>query len=150
MQDENKVAHMYVLTNLIPYTFQALPNFVVVIGARLVRLCLQHGMHRWSANVFSAFGFVLCALDRKGYRLGKLVLTIVERYGGRELLPQVHMNFYASINHWIHPLVDCVKNLSRTPAKSGWRLAMSSTRCLHCVRVPLTVCIMAYLWTKWM
>jgi predicted ATPase len=112
MQDENKIACMYVLTNLIPYTFQASSNFVVVIGARLVRLCLQHGMHRWSANGFSAFGFVLCALDRKdGYRLGKLALTIVERYGGRELLPRVHMNFYALINHWIHPLVDCLKPL---------------------------------------
>lgn len=112
LQDENKMACMYVLSNLLPYAFQASSNYIAIIGARLVRLCVRYGMHKWCANGFSVFGFVLCMLNRQeGNRLGKLAMDILDTYGGRELLPRVHMNFYALNSHWTHPLKDSLKPL---------------------------------------
>jgi predicted ATPase len=112
LQDDKKLACVYVLTNLMPYAFQASSNYITVIGARLVRLCLRYGMHKWCATGFSIFAFVLCTFNRKeGCRLGMLALAIIEKYGGRELLPRVHMNFFALVNHWIHPLKTSLKPL---------------------------------------
>lgn len=112
MRDQNKLACTYVLTNLMPYAFQASSNFVVVIAARLVRLCLKYGMNKWSANGFSAFAFVICPVNRKeGYRLGELALQIVERYGARELLPRIYVNFYGLVHHWRYPLEGCLEHL---------------------------------------
>lgn len=120
MQDEDKIAAMYVLTNLVPYTFQASSNYIVVIGARLVRLCLKYGMHKCCAQGFVTFAFVICALDsHEGYRLGKLSLTIVERYRAKELLPRVYMNFYGLVHHWTRPLEE-----SLVPLAHAYKIGM--------------------------
>lgn len=112
LQDEDKIASMYILTNLVTYTFQAASNYCPVIGARIVRMCLKHGTHKWCALGFATFGFVLCSLDRKeGYKLGTLALTMIERYRGKELLPRVHMYFYSLIHHWRQPLEASLKPL---------------------------------------
>ncbi len=97
LQDEDRILAMYILTNLVTYTFQVASNYCPLIGARIVRLCLRYGTHKWGALGFVTFGFVMCALDRnEGYKLGTLALEMIKRYRGKELLPRVHMYFMRS------------------------------------------------------
>lgn len=46
LQDEDRIAGMYILTNLVTYTFQVASSYCPVIGARIVRLCLRNGTHK--------------------------------------------------------------------------------------------------------
>jgi predicted ATPase len=112
MQDEDRIATMYLLTNLVTYTFQAASNYCPLIGARIVRMSLKYGMHKWCALGYVTFGFVMCALNRQeGYKLGTLALRMVERHRAKELLPRVYMYFYGLIHHWKRPLWESFKPL---------------------------------------
>ena len=123
MENKNKLAALHILNTLMPYTYQAGSFFNPLLGTRIVRLSLKHGLHKNCALGFCTLGWVLCGNDRKmGYRLGRIALTIIEGALAKELIPRVHMFFYGFVHHWRRPLresLDHLQNAAQVGLESG-------------------------------
>lgn len=114
MQNEDKIAAMNVMSILLPYTFQASSMLAVVLGTRLSRLCLKHGLHTGFALGLATFAMVLCR-NRKaeGYRLGRLALDLVGQSQSQQMIPRMHFYFYGLVHHWRRPLRDSLPPLTQ-------------------------------------
>lgn len=105
MNDQNKIGAVHILTLLLPYAFQAGYSCCALIGPRLVRLCLAHGIVKSCAIGFVTFAWMLCKGESKeGYRYGQLALNMVERYRAREMTTRVSLSYYFFTHHWTRPL----------------------------------------------
>lgn len=120
MTDENKMAVIHILDILIPYAFQSSPPYANLIGMKIVRLCLKHGLTKRGAVGFVTFAWFLSRVDRKsGYGIGQLALSLVANTRAREMIPRVHLSFYFLTSHWTRPIKE-----SLAPLKDTSRIGM--------------------------
>ncbi len=123
MENEDKLAAMHILTIILPYSYYAGSDILPRIVNKLVQLCLKYGMHKGAALGFVAYGWALCATDSvESYRLGNLAFSIVEKTRAREIMPRVHVPFYAFIYHRTRPLrasLQFLENAEKAAMETG-------------------------------
>jgi predicted ATPase len=138
MEKENKIAAMNIMSILLPYAFQSSSRQAVVIGARLSRFCLRHGMHTGFALGLATFAMVLCRSQKKeGYRLGILALDLVRQNNSTQIIPRMYFYFYGLVHHWSRPLRKSLDPLSHAVKVGGeigdieYAMIALRFKCLH-------------------
>eukprot|EP00566_Odontella_aurita_P003945 CAMPEP_0113548892 /NCGR_PEP_ID=MMETSP0015_2-20120614/13136_1 /TAXON_ID=2838 /ORGANISM="Odontella" /LENGTH=1244 /DNA_ID=CAMNT_0000449553 /DNA_START=102 /DNA_END=3833 /DNA_ORIENTATION=+ /assembly_acc=CAM_ASM_000160 len=91
-------------------------EYFALIACRMLQLSLSHGVCRESAVAFAANGLLLCGLlgdTAGGYRLGKVALSLVDRFNANECLARVYATVYGFVNVWIEPLQSSLPPLKK-------------------------------------
>lgn len=114
MTDPFKLAAMRVLRAMSSAAYFSRPNVYPMVIFRMVSLSLHHGNCGDSAYGYVGYGLVLAALlgrlDR-GYRMGRVAISIVEQYKARHLQGQIHLVFNIFLRHWVDPLAQTIPTL---------------------------------------
>ncbi|GAB1544748.1 hypothetical protein NUACC21_74240 [Scytonema sp. NUACC21] len=97
------LAAMRILSLIITFSYQAVPELFPLILFKLVNLSLQHGNSPLSAFAYVVYGLTLCGvvgdIDR-GYQFGKLALNLLVKFNAREVKAKVLQTFNTLIRHW--------------------------------------------------
>ncbi|MCT7983686.1 trifunctional serine/threonine-protein kinase/ATP-binding protein/sensor histidine kinase [Laspinema sp. A4] len=102
MKDPQTIAAMELLALLFPPVYQASPGLQPLLCSTLVSLSLQFGNTQASTIGYAGYGMVLCAFlgeVEKGYRFGRLALSLLNRLNVRELKPMTLLWFGFFIQH---------------------------------------------------
>ena len=103
MQDELAIACVRILNDITVSSYFSNPSLSRSVVIRTIQLSFAHGLSKYSANGFSAFGKIQCGRQgddnvRIGFRFGQLGLKIAEKYKAKETLPGILNCFYILIS----------------------------------------------------
>ena len=107
MTDRHKLNLMKFLNLNFPYLYYSNPLKLPLLVRRMIRLTIEHGICKFSATAFSAFGMFCCGFlgdYAEGYWVGKMATAIVKKFGARDLITRVNSALCAGINVWTEPL----------------------------------------------
>ena len=82
-----------------------------LVGARMVRLSLEHGNAEESAYGYVAFAMTVGWVFgdyAQGYEFGRLAIALNERLADLRLRGRVHHRFAALVNFWRQPFATCI------------------------------------------
>ncbi|MDY6804702.1 MAG: AAA family ATPase [Cyanobacteriota bacterium] len=103
MTDPYKVAAMRILVAATAPAYIAQPTLLPVMSYTMVNLSVKYGNCSSSAYAYSFYTAILCAEmeDFEGaYEVGKLALSVLERFDAKELKAKVYQQVYAFAIHW--------------------------------------------------
>jgi predicted ATPase/transcriptional regulator with GAF, ATPase, and Fis domain len=92
-----------------------------LVGARMVRLSLEHGNAEESAYGYVAFAMTVGWLlgdYAQGYEFGQLAIALNERLADLRLRGRVHHRFAALVNFWRRPFATCIPH-AREAVRAG-------------------------------
>jgi predicted ATPase/transcriptional regulator of aromatic amino acid metabolism/tRNA A-37 threonylcarbamoyl transferase component Bud32 len=92
-----------------------------LVGARMVRLSLEHGNCEESAYGYVAFAMTVgwrLGDYEQGYEFGRLGLALNERLADLRLRARVHHRFSALVNPWRQPFATCLPH-AREAVRAG-------------------------------
>ena len=69
---------------------------------RLVELTLEHGVCKYSAAALVRFAMTLDT--KEGYRIGKIAISLLQRFDAIDQLPSIFLSFYGYIAIYVEPL----------------------------------------------
>jgi len=107
MNDENAIAALNILMNMIPAAYFKGPEMLFSIILMMMRLTLIHGNAPASSYGFALYGLIIGSAMgnyKKGYEFGKLSLEIAARFNDKLLHGRANEVFSSAINHWRAPL----------------------------------------------
>jgi predicted ATPase/nitrogen-specific signal transduction histidine kinase len=109
-----------------------------VLYTRL-HLCAEGASPRTVADVAGQFAVLLCGplndIER-GFRFGKLALSLVDRHGIEEARPGVVKSFFARVHHWMAPLQESI-----VPLRTSIRLGLDHGDPVAAGRAALSYCM---------
>ena len=110
MTDCSQIAAIEILINVVPPAYIVKPQLFPIIVSKTIELCLKHGNSKFSAFGYACYGLLLAASGNidLGYRLGKLALTMQERFDAPQIKAKVNFIFNNMIRHWREPAVNTV------------------------------------------
>ncbi|GAA6617945.1 ATP-binding protein [Scytonema sp. NUACC26] len=103
MTNANLLAAMRILSLVITFSYQAVPELFPLILFKQVNLSLQYGNAPLSAFAYVAYGLTLCGVMgdiEQGYQFGKLALNLLVKFNAKEVKGKVLQTFNALIRHW--------------------------------------------------
>lgn len=84
-------------------------------ACRLIELCLEHGVSKYSARAFAQFGMMVGGNTVKdtesSYRMGKIALQFVLKFNATDQLPKVYLQYYGYIAIHREPFQSCAEML---------------------------------------
>ncbi|MCA9981940.1 MAG: hypothetical protein KDD89_13950, partial [Anaerolineales bacterium] len=95
---------LYRLNSLMPFTH---PQAYPLVALAQVRLSLEQGTSRYSANAFVVYAITLLADEgdiEAGYQFARLALAVLRKHKAREFEAHVQFAFNALIRFWREPL----------------------------------------------
>ncbi|MFN6481722.1 MULTISPECIES: ATP-binding sensor histidine kinase [unclassified Nostoc] len=102
MTDPTTIAAMELLGTIVPMVFLAKPAFLPFVCAKTVSLSLQFGNAPVSSVGYSTYSLVLATglgqLER-GYRFGKMALTLIDQLNAKAYKCLTILNFAACVQH---------------------------------------------------
>uniref|UniRef100_A0A7S4MJX0 Orc1-like AAA ATPase domain-containing protein n=1 Tax=Odontella aurita TaxID=265563 RepID=A0A7S4MJX0_9STRA len=107
MQDVNKKESMKFLNLLACYTYLRRKDLFAVGVSRMVQISFSDGVCKESAYGFAVYGIVLGGSlgDYRGACvLGKIALSLLDRYNAREICARVYCATYGFIFPWVEPI----------------------------------------------
>jgi len=114
MTDPKLLAVMRILSALYAVSYKAMPELLPLTVFKQVLLSIQRGNAPESAFAYSAYGALLCILERDieaGTQFGELALNLVERFQAKELAPRILVIVNTRIKHWYQPLKQSLQPL---------------------------------------
>lgn len=81
------------------------PDMIKWFTARLVELSLEHGVSKYSAAALVRFAMTLDT--NEGYRIGKMGISLLQRFDAIDQLPSIFLSFYGYIAIYVEPLQVC-------------------------------------------
>jgi len=120
--NDSGAVRMQVLTTLTISCFYFWPKGVPILASRMVQFTLNNGISK-----FSAVGFALLALLVSGneehinecYQIGKVSLSLLQKFQAKEWLPNVYCAVYNCCNHWHESVHKCIQ-----PLMQGYQVAL--------------------------
>ncbi len=114
MMDPKLLAVMRILSALYAVSYKAMPELLPLTVFKQVLLSIQRGNAPESAFAYSAYGALLCILEKDieaGAQFGELALNLVERFQAKELAPRILVIVNTRIKHWYQPLKQSLQPL---------------------------------------
>jgi len=111
IKDPNKRETMRFLNAMSLWMFLDKKHYHTLLICRMVRLSILHGVCRESTISFALYGgCLLCAMGeyQKGYRFGKLSISLLERFQCKEFYSRVMGTCNGFINISAEPIQSCL------------------------------------------
>jgi len=124
MKDGTKLAAMNILSEVVSAVFIGVPQMFPHVICKQVILSITYGNTAASAFAYTALGAVLCRLFdevEKGYRFGRLAVSLIEKLNAVEAEARVYHAMSGYINHYKEPI-----QLTMTQAMKGYNAAMET------------------------
>jgi histidine kinase len=120
MCDPDRREAMRLLAGCIPPAYQAEPQLLALICAKMVTLSLRHGNCEESARGYATFAVVLWAMGQfeLAFRFGKLGIDLVSRAPDHPIAPSVSFTFAAFASPWQQPLEASIEDLRAIMARA--------------------------------
>lgn len=91
--------HFYNQVAVVSYFVK--PLMIKRITCRLVELTLEHGVSKYTA--LSLLRFAMTMPPMKGNRIGKMAISLAEKFGAVDQIPMVYLCFYGYIAVYAQP-----------------------------------------------
>jgi diguanylate cyclase (GGDEF)-like protein len=105
--DPTVLAKMRLLSACSSSVYVAAPDLLPLLIIIMVKLSVKYGTSVHSPYFYAAFGMLHCGVLNDadtGYKLGKLALDLMKKYGMRETRSRVGFLFWFFIHHWKRPM----------------------------------------------
>jgi PAS domain S-box-containing protein len=132
MADAEQQMRVLLLINMIPPTYIANQDLMVLVILEMTNLCLQYGNTPLSGFVYLWYGTVLCAVFaeyEKGDQFGALGLDLNEQANIFAIKGKAYMTFGSFVSHWRRPFSEGLDWIKRSfaPAMEAGELSW----CFH-------------------
>ncbi|MEO0686090.1 MAG: serine/threonine protein kinase, partial [Cyanobacteria bacterium J06649_11] len=117
MTEAEPLAAMRILSSVIVFSYQAVPQLFVLMVLKKVYLSATYGNTSLSAFSYVAYGVILCGIlgdINSGYQFGLLGLQIIGKFNAEQVKAKTEQTFYALISHWKKPIKKLLTPLKRT------------------------------------
>lgn len=96
-----RLMHFY---NHLVFISYFLKNMKIVkeCSCRLLELTLEHGVSKHSTTSLARYAMTLPT--KEGYRIGKMAISLLQRFDATDQIPSVYLCFYGYIAIYIEPL----------------------------------------------
>mmetsp|Transcript_14825 Transcript_14825/g.35681 ORF Transcript_14825/g.35681 Transcript_14825/m.35681 type:complete len:1443 (+) Transcript_14825:88-4416(+) len=117
MESKTKLSLMqfYSQIHFISYFLKPDSGMMHFYACRLIELCLEYGISKYSARAFNHFAMILggnTVKDTDGsYRMGKLALQFLSKFNAIDQLPIVYLQYYGYIAVHREPFQACAEML---------------------------------------
>lgn len=111
MTDTYKIVAVKILQQILTATITTNFLFFVEVLFVILELCIKYGNPPQAANIYVAYGMLLCAdIDiNYGYEFGKVSLRLLEQLNGLKSEAFVIQMYYGKICHWKGSLKDIAR-----------------------------------------
>ena len=72
------------------------------ITCRLVELTLEHGLSKYTTLSMVRYAMTLPTVE--GYRVGKMGMSLLDRFDAMDQIPSIYLGFYAYIAIYAQPV----------------------------------------------
>ena len=103
MQQDEARAAMQILSSILPFAYQVVPELFVLGVLKQVNLSVQYGNTDLSAHAYACYGCILCSAVgdiERGFQFGQLSLSLLEKFNCKELKAKSLYVVSAIVNHW--------------------------------------------------
>ncbi|MCG6911700.1 MAG: sigma 54-interacting transcriptional regulator [Deltaproteobacteria bacterium] len=124
MNNPTKLMAMDIMSEVVSAVFIGVPSLFPHLICKQVRLSYIYGNTAASAFAYAAMGAILCRLFNdieKGYRFGKLAVSLIRQLDAEEAKAKVLHAISGYINHWKEPIEKTMEM-----AMDGYRVAMKT------------------------
>ncbi|WP_017318690.1 ATP-binding sensor histidine kinase [Mastigocladopsis repens] len=114
MMEAQSLAVMRILSNVIVFSYQAVPELMPLICCKQINLSLKHGNAPLSALAYVAYGLMFCGIVgdiESGYQFGKLALSLLSKFQIKEVSVKVLQSFNSLIRPWKEHIRETLKPL---------------------------------------
>ncbi|WP_375494223.1 PAS domain S-box protein [uncultured Nostoc sp.] len=132
MENNEQQMLLLLLINLIPPTYIANQDLMVLVILKMTNLCLQYGNTPLSSFVYLWYATVLCSIFEeyeKGDSFGALGLQLNEQANILAIKGKAYMTFGSFVSHWRRPLPEGLETIKQSfyPAMEAGELSW----CFH-------------------
>mmetsp|Transcript_21447 Transcript_21447/g.31413 ORF Transcript_21447/g.31413 Transcript_21447/m.31413 type:complete len:456 (-) Transcript_21447:98-1465(-) len=124
MENKNKIAAMKFMSPMVQFSYFANMDLSIIITFHMITLSLTYGICKDSPYAFAAYGAHLCCTYsnvEKGYRFGKLAISLLDSFEGNDKTAKVYATVYGSIIPWREHMKLCTE-----PVMNGYNIGMRS------------------------
>ena len=103
IQDEKVQLILETISVITPSVGFLPKNIQAYLSLQMINLTLKFGNSRFSALIYTLYGFFLCAVFSdysQGHRFGQLGLRFLKKSNDNNLICKVHLVYARAINHW--------------------------------------------------
>ncbi|MEH2220599.1 MAG: AAA family ATPase [Nostoc sp.] len=117
MESNEQQMLVLLLINLIPPTYIANQDLMVLVILKMTNLCLQYGNTPLSSFVYIWYATVLCSIFEeyeKGDSFGALALQLNEQANILAIKGKAYMTFGTFVSHWRRPLPEGLETIKQS------------------------------------
>jgi predicted ATPase/signal transduction histidine kinase len=114
MTAEKPLAIMQIISVILPFAYQVIPELFIVMVLKLTDLSLRYGNTNISSDAYSCYGLVLCYIVgeiESGFEFGELSLLLLEKLSAKQLKAKPLYVVSSMIKHWKSPVQSTLKPL---------------------------------------
>lgn len=146
MTNPEKIAAMRIIADIASSVYWGMPDLLLLIVFRMVRLSLKYGNNPVSCYSYGAYGVILCgALGamKKGMEYGDIALALLDKLDAKEWKAQIYVTPYGLIRPWNEHVKHTLK-----PLQESYQIGMETGAIEYaCVNTNI-YCIHAFLCGK--